>query len=338
MVCAGRRPAQQPQPGPCHQQSASRDRRGSRSHRGANEQAIEFLEKQDGVAPWCLFVSWYPPHPPLVAPDRYAGPYLDRDLRKHPTTWKLFHRDEIAALNDDYAHYYGLISQLDAELGRMMQALAECGQAENTIVVFTSDHGEMLGSQGLYSKHWPYRESSQVPFLVRWPGRIAAGRTLGMPFGAVDVFPTLCGLAGIDVPPGLDGVDCSMAFRGGEATQECVYLTMQHGYVPWPGWRGIRTARYNYARTEAGPWILFDLLNDPFEERNLVGRNGKLVADLDALLRHAMAACGDSWRGVSQQLGDWDLWPGRAQRSGGRGALNDSVTRKAVPRSHMAAP
>ena len=117
--------------------------------------AIEFINKQDGETPWCLFISWYPPHPPLESPAPYIKPYLDRDLRKHPTTWQLFHEDEIADLNGNYAHYYGLISQIDAEFGRMMRALTECGQAENTIVIFTSDHGEMLGSQGLYSKHWP---------------------------------------------------------------------------------------------------------------------------------------------------------------------------------------
>ena len=300
--------------------------------------AIEFFEGQDADTPWCLFVSWYPPHPPLVSPDRYVGPYMDRDLRKHPTTWKLFHEDELAALTAHYAHYYGLIAQLDHEIGRMMRALSACGRAENTIVVFTSDHGEMLGSQGLYSKHWPYRESSEVPFLIRWPGKIRPGCTLGMPFGTADIFPTLCGLAGIEVPGGLDGVDCSAAFRGGEAAQDAVYLTMQHGYVPWPGWRGIRTERYNYARTEAGPWILFDLKNDPFEERNLVGQNRTLVAEMDTLLLDRMSACGDSWRGMRQQFGDWDLWPGRAQRSGGRGALGDTVLRRTVPMSHRAVP
>lgn len=293
--------------------------------------AIDFINRQDGDKPWCLFVSWYPPHPPLEAPSRYVGPYLDRDLRKHPTTWKLVHEEEIALLNGNYAHYYGLIAQLDAEIGRLMDALTESGQAENTIVVFTSDHGEMLGSQGLYSKHWPYRESSQVPFLVRWPGKIEADCTLGMPFGTPDIFPTLCGLAGIEVPEGLDGVDCSRAFLGGQPPRESAYLMMQHGYVPWPGWRGLRTQRYNYARTESAPWILFDLDNDPFEERNLVGQDERLVAEMDAMLLETMSDCGDSWRGTSQQLGDWDLWPARAKRSGGRGALNDLVVRRTVP-------
>ena len=298
--------------------------------------AIEFINRQDGETPWCLFLSWYPPHPPLVAPARHVEPYLGRDLGKHPTTWKLFHDEEIAGLGDNYAHYYGLISQVDAEFGRLMQALTECGQAEDTVVVFTSDHGEMLGSQGLYSKHWPYRESSQVPFLIRWPGKIEANSTMGMPFGSPDIFPTLCGLAGIDVPEGLDGVDCSGTLLGGKPAQDYVYLAMQHGYVAWPGWRGLRTERYNYARTEEAPWILFDLENDPFEENNLVGQNESLVAEMDTLLLENMSGCGDSWHGTSQQLGDWHLWPGRSQRTGGRGAVDDTVVRRPVPDTLMA--
>ena len=132
----------------------------------------------------------------------------------------------------------------------------------------------------------------------------------GMPFGTPDIFPTLCGLAGIDPPEGLDGVDCSVALLGGKPARESAYLAMQHGYVAWPGWRGLRTERYNYARTEDSPWILFDLQNDPFEENNLVGQNVALVAEMDALLLETISGCGDSWRGSRQQLGDWHLWPG----------------------------
>jgi len=290
--------------------------------------AVDFINNQDDEDPWCLFLSWYTPHPPLISPDLYVKPYLNKELRKHPTTSKLFHEDEFAVLNDNYAHYYGLISQVDAEFGRLLQALKESDQAENTIVIFTSDHGEMLGSQGLYSKHWPHRESSQVTFLERWPGKIDSDRRLGIPFGTPDIFPTFCGLTGIEIPQGLDGVDCSAAFLGGQPAQESVYLAMQHGYIPWPGWRGLRTERYNYARTEHGPWVLFDLQNDPFEENNLVGQNESLVAEMDTLLLAAMSNCGDSWRGTNQQLGDWDLWAERIQRSGGRGSLDDVTIQK----------
>ena len=276
--------------------------------------AIEFIGKQGSEVPWCLFVSWIAPHPPLQAPDVYVEPYLDRELRKHPTTSKLVDPGRKENLNNDYAHYYGLVAGLDFEFGRIAKALEETGQAKNTIVIFTSDHGEMLGSQGMYAKRWPHRESSQVPFIIRWPERIAAGSSLEMPFGAPDIFPTLCGLAGVDVPRALDGRDCSSTIMGGEAVQEVAYLSMHHAFVPWPGWRGIRTERYNYARTEVGPWLLHDLGHDPYEERNLVGDNERLVAEIDAFLIETMAGCGDSWRGISQERGDWERWLGSRQR------------------------
>ncbi|MDP6037740.1 MAG: sulfatase-like hydrolase/transferase, partial [Candidatus Latescibacteria bacterium] len=101
--------------------------------------------------------------------------------------------------------YYGLTTGIDSEFGRITQALKDSGQVDNTIVIFASDHGEMLGSQGLQAKRWPYSEASQIPFVIRWPGKIEAGSSLSMPFGTPDIFPTLCGLAGLDVPEGLDG-------------------------------------------------------------------------------------------------------------------------------------
>jgi arylsulfatase A-like enzyme len=173
----------------------------------------------------------------------------------------------------------------------------------------------MLGSQGLRGKRWPYRDSTQVPFLIRWPGKVAAGSSLSMPFGTPDVFPTLCGLAGLDVPAGLDGRDFSGAIQGRSdaPTQEYAYTTMHHAFVPWPGWRGVRTERYNYARLESGSWVLFDLENDPYEEHNLVGENPGLVADMEGLLQEAMAANGDSWRGTPQECGDWEQWLGNKQ-------------------------
>ena len=279
------------------------------------DRAIEYIQRQDGEAPWCLFMSWGPPHPPLLAPEPYAKPYLEMDLTHHPNTSKIIGEQMQKGVDDGYAHYYGMTEGLDIEWGRLMEALEESGQADNTIVMYTSDHGEMLGSQGLRGKRWPYRESTQVPFLIRWPGKVAAGSSLSMPFGTPDVFPTLCGLAGLDVPAGLDGRDFSGAIQGRSdaPTQEYAYTTMHHAFVPWPGWRGVRTERYNYARLESGSWVLFDLENDPYEEHNLVGENPGLVADMEGLLQEAMAANGDSWRGTPQECGDWEQWLGNKQ-------------------------
>ena len=277
--------------------------------------AIEFIRGQDGGAPWCLFLSWYPPHPPLVSPEVYLEKYRGRDLKFHPNV-KTVDAEALNRFQDHYAHYYGLVTGLDTEWERLMQALEDSGQAENTIVVYTSDHGEMLNSQGWRGKRWPHRESTQIPFLIRWPGKIEANATLDMPFGTPDIFPTLCGLAGINVPSGLDGADLSGVILGSDSNghqQEYAYMAMHHSFIPWPGWRGIRTAKYNYARMEEGPWVCFDLENDPYEQNNLVEENGAVVSELDGLLVDAMKKAGDSWRDVGREVGDWQAWHGNKQ-------------------------
>jgi hypothetical protein len=206
-------------------------------------------------------------------------------------------------------HYYGLIEGLDVEFGRLMAELDRLGMTNDTIVVYTSDHGEMLGRHGLMGKRWPYRDSTGVPFLIRWPGRIASGETVPMPFGTPDIMPTLLGLAGLEVPAGLDGSDYSARLlgRSGAAGQEHVYLAMHFGFVPWPGWRGVRTERYLYARLEDRPWLLYDLQNDPFEGRNLMVEGSPLVEELDGLTLELMFGLGDTWRGLPE-VADWRKW------------------------------
>jgi arylsulfatase A-like enzyme len=180
----------------------------------------------------------------------------------------------------------------------------------------------MLGCHGLLGKRWPYRESTNVPLLIRWPGRIPGGCELAAPIGMPDIMPTLLGLAGIEVPGGLDGRDYSGMLLGRVAAPapEHAYLAMHFGFVPWPGWRGVRTDRFLYARVEDRPWLLYDLENDPGEERNLVAEGSPLVDELDALTRELMASLGDSWRGFPE-VADWRIWtrggPGQLQQIAG---------------------
>jgi arylsulfatase A-like enzyme len=293
--------------------------RGFHGPRGDVDLAIDFLKQQSQADPWCLFLSWGTPHDPFAAAMERAAYYLERDeIQLHPNVPK--------GVASEFAqtflpHYYGLIDGMDAEWGRLMREVDRLGFTGDTIVVYSSDHGEMMGSQGLTFKRWPYRESTQVPFLIRWPERIRANSTLSMPFGAPDVFPTLAGLAGVGVPGGLDGLDLSAAFQGqtGAVEQECAYMSMPHGYVPWPGWRGVRTERHVYARTESAPWLLFDLKDDPYEQHNLVDEKPALRGELDGLLMETMTSLGDSWRGEGEpgeeKVGDWAEWaPGGSRQ------------------------
>ena len=111
-----------------------------------------------------------------------------------------------------------MIEGVDREFARLLKALDEAGVADNTIVVFSSDHGDMIGSQGYKAKRWPYEESARVPFLIRYPKGSSRRRVLAEPFGSPDIYPTLAGLAGVKAPDNLDGMDFSALFKNKRKT------------------------------------------------------------------------------------------------------------------------
>ena len=167
----------------------------------------------------------------------------------------------------------------------------------------------MIGSQGYKAKRWPYEESARVPFLIRYPREIAAGRVLAEPFGTPDIYPTLAGLARVKAPDNLDGMDFAQLFTGKTQTapRDYVYLEMPYAYVPWPGWRAFRTRDHMYARTSERPWLLYDLGNDRWETNNLVGTKADEVKEYDSRLAGMMKQYGDSWS-VKTDTGDVKLW------------------------------
>jgi len=255
------------------------------------DHALQFMTEDDD-RPWFLMLSWGPPHEPFEAPagfDEHANVEAPanvpgRKAGRHGST--------------SLPQYYGLIEALDVQFGRLMAALEQAGMADDTLVVYTSDHGTMIGSQGRMGKEVPYSESSNVPFVVRWPGQLAAGSTVTMPFGSADIFPTLAGLCGVPIPDGLDGSDFSKLFLGDRRAtqQEAVYMASYDGRVEsWPGWRGLRTERYVYAAQPDGPWLLFDCTEDPDQMHNLVDDKPELVQQFDELTTTLMARHGDDW-------------------------------------------
>jgi arylsulfatase A-like enzyme len=214
--------------------------------------------------------------------------------------------------------YYGMVESLDVEFKRILDALDRSGAAKNTIVCYSSDHGDMIGCQGYKAKRWPYEESVRVPILIRYPGVIRAGQVIEDPFSTVDVYPTLAGLAGIRAPEGLDGLDYSPMLRGdsSRAPRDYVFLQMMYAYVPWPGWRAFRTRQYTYARTVKGPWLLFDITKDPYQTNNLVSdpASQTLVEEMDKRLAAIMMETGDSWD-IKSATGDIKNWlPGGSKQ------------------------
>ncbi|MCX7014638.1 MAG: sulfatase [Candidatus Sumerlaeota bacterium] len=278
-----------------------------RQSANVTEVALKFLaDKGSGPTPWILFVSYILPHAPYKAPPGYVEHF--KDVKIPPNVPQGLSTDYAKASLPDY---YGMIESLDVEFNRILEALDKAGVADDTVVVWSSDHGDMIGCQGLKAKRWPYEESARIPFLIRYPRAIKPGRVIDDPFGSADFYPTLAGLAGLKAPAGVDGADYSAFLRGetDKPPRDYVYLEMQYAYVPWPGWRALRTKQYMYARTKDKPWFLYDVKADFFEQKNLVDDPSKaaLVKEFDDRLTSLMKESGDSWDSKATS-GDLSAW------------------------------
>ena len=248
------------------------------------ELAIDFVKERAGKdRPWSLHLSWGPPHDPYQAvPRKYLNLYdpgticlrdnvgesILRSLKTEPLSR--------ADIRKNLQGYYAHITALDEQFGRLLKALRETRQLENTIVVYTSDHGDMLGSQNLCNKQLPYEESIRVPLLVQWKGRtrISVNDEL---IGLVDLAPSILGLAGISFQNPVDGRDLHALFTEPNARgRDHVYifdLIPCHQAEDRDGreWRGVRTKQFTFVRSAADAgYLLYDNEADPFQRNNLI--------------------------------------------------------------------
>jgi arylsulfatase A-like enzyme len=234
------------------------------------ELALQYMMEHKDGPPFCLFLSWGPPHDPYIAPEKFKKIYDSDKIRL---------RENVFIANKNIiANYYAAITSLDWNMGRLMEAMDKMGIADNTIVVFTSDHGDMLFSLQLFQKQWPYEESISVPFIIRYPKKIKAGQVNDVLLGTPDIMPTLLGFMGVDIPETVEGRDLSPFILGNTTEPEpdsvlievitpCARVQDRTGMRAW---RGVRTKRYTYARFRDEDWILMDNKLDPFQRRNLV--------------------------------------------------------------------
>ena len=212
------------------------------------------------------------------------------------------------------AGYYAHCTALDDCVGELLKTLAENGLAGNTLVVFTSDHGDMLGSQGLHKKQKPYDESIRVPLLCRLPGRLSSALQLDCPISSEDLMSTILGLCGVKIPRTVEGLDFSHYMRGGKAPGDgAALLTCVSPFGEWDRahggreYRGIRTRRYTYIRDLAGPWLLFDNEADVFQTNNLANSPSHAAEqkDLDALLRRKLKKADDRFLPGAEYVKKW---------------------------------
>lgn len=264
---------------------------------GWTDLGIEFLEatKKDR-RPFFLTIQTGPPHDPYKAPEQYRKLYNPARLTMRPN-WR--QAPGLPGPNE-IAEYYGMITAIDDQVGRILAALDKLGLAGDTIVLFSSDHGDMLGSQGMRLKRKPWEESIRVPCILRYPSRVRPRRIRDF-LTHVDFAPTLLGLCGVKPPATMQGTDLSTLVLGGrQAAPDSAFFQIfgpYDGDGTTQGWRGIRTARYMYARYESKPWVLYDLESDPYELKNLAGEPGaaRLREQLDRQLSQWMRRTGDAW-------------------------------------------
>jgi len=303
--------------------------------------AINFIGRaSQQPQPWALFLSWGPPHDPWVpgnVPHRFWEMFKD-ELFPNPPNY-LPHNDEPycdawARLSDrDRTQleawrrgYYAQVTSIDWNVGRLLDALDIIGAAHNTIVVFTSDHGEMFGAHGRRAKNIFYEEACHVPLLIRWPQRIVGGSTSNACLSSVDLLPTLSAMLELEPPPGVEGMDLSHCAFGqpgpepdGALLQGCgATAAWEDGHE----WRAVRTQQHTYARYRVdGKELLFDNVADPYQMRNLAGAQAhrKTLQTLRTLLQHKMAAIHDTFEACTFYRDQWT----DGQRNIIRSAISD---------------
>lgn len=262
-----------------------------------SEMAIQFIRGQRKFNPWLMSVNIFQPHHPFwptqdylsrYDPDKLPSPkYQDGELDSKPVFQRVDHQAGYGgtgtsfAKTDDLTHrritaaYYAMIEQVDSEVGRMMKALEETGQADNTIVIYMSDHGEMLGDHGIYLKGpYFYDCAIRVPLIIRWPGKYKAGLQSDALVEMVDVVPTLLEAAGVPVHVGVQGRSLTPVLTGQTSKhRDSIYsehFDSSFLYDPPPMAACVRTGTHKLSYYHnLGTGELYDLQADPGEVHNL---------------------------------------------------------------------
>lgn len=262
----------------------------------ATDCAIEFLEDPArGDKPWLLNINIYDPHPPFIPPKVYAdqfpaeampGPYFQpSDLEQQAILKNIDFQGEPLApdasnAKQQQAWYYAMIAQIDEQFARLLDVLDRRGQTDQTLVIFTSDHGEALGDHGLFQKGCRFYEGLvRVPLIFRWPGHVQSGLQSDALVELLDMTATILDYGGIETPPYLQGSSLRTIMEGDadpghhRESVRCEYFDALDPY--FTGGQGVFATMYRNRRYKMSVYHghllgeLYDLENDPWEFRNL---------------------------------------------------------------------
>ena len=282
-------------------------------------EAQRYIREHANKSPFVLFMSWGPPHAPYqTAPEKYRKMFPDPEGIVLPANVPNSLRKKA---QQELAGYYAHIAALDDCIADVAGTLRESGIEDNTILVFTSDHGDMLYSHNMTKKQKPWEESIRVPFLIRYPAAHgSAGREIDMPINTPDIMPTLLGLSRIDIPESVEGRDFSAVIRGSQSPDNDAALISCP--VPFHQWsygrggreyRGVRTRRYTYTRDLNGPWLLYDNKMDPHQLRNLCNNPeyAQVQQGLEKMLAQKLKETNDKFLPGPEYMAMWNYtWDG----------------------------
>jgi len=271
-----------------------------------------YLREHADDKSFALFLSWGPPHAPYhTAPQKYRDLFKAEQLQLRPNVPRHLQERAIKTLAGYYAH----IAVLDDCIGEILRTLKELGLDEDTIVVFTSDHGDMLFSQDEQKKQRPWDESILVPFLLRYPAALGReGRTIDMPINTPDIMPTLLGLSCIQIPDTVEGTDLSDVVRGTKQSEDnAALISCPSPFGQWKRanggreYRGLRTKRYTYVRDLKGPWLLYDNQQDPYQLNNLCNKSefSELQKRLEGILSEKLKETNDEFLSGAEYIKKW---------------------------------
>lgn len=304
---------------------------------------IEFIETAVSNfpdQPFLAYISYGPPHFPMEMPRDVAARHsprnvpLPRGVSEDQQRWRqiyslnhecngdkralqqsravtdkrlILEAESEAEVRTYVAGYYSLVENIDQNIGKILNYLDEKNLSENTIVVFMSDHGDMLGQHGYYCgvKRNPYREAAQVPLIIRYPRNLEADQIIEDLIDlSVDGMPTLLELCNVPIPSSVHGKSVMPRIYGQtEIHRDKVFyqsIRLLDGppgdYFPVSE-RGVRTNKWLYTRTETQPKLLIDIENDPHEEKNLLDSHqyDEVIDELDRHIENWMKFTGDSW-------------------------------------------
>lgn len=258
--------------------------------------AVHFLEQYQRPEPFFLKVSFARPHSPYDPPQRLFRKYFESNLPKAQVgKWAADRYNKPSSAASDAWHgnfgenqvhrsragYWGAVEFVDEQIGRILEALEKRGMLENTLIIYTSDHGDMTGDQCLWRKSYAYEASAHIPMLMRWPAgmlpREARGRTMPQPVELRDILATLADAAGATIPGQIDGRSMlDLVQRNGEGWREWIDLEHDVCYSPANHWNALTDGRRKYIfHARDGEEQFFNLESDPHELADLAGESAQ---------------------------------------------------------------